>query len=163
MLQSESLSPIMVRTHTINERTKNMVYRFLPVATTASITKHSFLSRRKIAEFFSTISRRKVQAETITKLCRYLEFDSDLGIPVVQIQRVFLLMCLKELINGGRATYLQVILTCGLAKNQPNDRLTDAWKLIHEFGGISQSEFDQRLMEFYYKTQAKNQLDKTKV
>lgn len=136
-----------------------MVNRFLPVAQTASITKFSSLSRNQVAEFFTLISRKKVYAATICKLCVYLDFDPSLPIPIAQVQRLFLVACLKELINGGSSSYKQIIIGCRLGLTDPNEKLLEAWQLIQEFGGISKSDFDKRLTEFY----AKNQLDKTKV
>lgn len=126
---------------------------FMPASVTKSVTKMSTLSRTKIAEFFTILNGSKVTPNTVKKLCDVLEFPKDRPIPLNEVQRIYLLGCLKELINGGRCTYREAMLTAKISRTDKAENLMQSWNFIEEMGGLSYNGFKESMLDFYVKIQ----------
>lgn len=143
MLQSQIYSVILFVFVQFGDEPMKM----LPAQKTASVTKFSTLSRNQIAKFLSGISEQKVYPSTVVKLCALLEFKSETPISINEVQRIYLLACAKELVNGGQASYREAMYACRLSLMYQD--LTDVWNLVEKMGGLTKVSFDEKLADFY--------------
>jgi hypothetical protein len=120
--------------------------------TVVSINQFSSLSRNEIAEFLTSFRSDggKVYANTISNLAVLLDFESNRFIPLNRVQLFYLILAVKQLLDGGRLTHRQVVIQLDLDKDTiDNATLIPIWSLVCSQGGLSAASFDEKLTSFY--------------
>lgn len=121
----------------------------------SSITKHSSLSRNQIAAFLTDLNKSKVYPTTVTKMARVLGFDQNMPIPLEQVQRIYLLGCAKEILDGNNSYEI-----CGnllnLAVGNSQQWLAEAWIFVESHGATKAEQFRQELLAFHLSVQKSN-------
>jgi hypothetical protein len=132
--------------------------KFLKEQSNYFLPSNTLLSRAFIAEFLASlaVNESKPNFNFVSKACEILNFTKGYPIPMAEVQRVFLLACMKEMMGNEYISYVSVADTFGLGSSGPSSLLKACWAQVVGAGGISEEEFNKKLLEFYLAKQEKS-------
>ena len=116
-----------------------------------SITAFSFMSRRELADFLTSLcSDGRIYHSSVSKYAPLLGFVAEDSIKLDDVESIYLMYTLKQLLN---CSYAKVVHQMGLHRNMSRATLDHVWSGLKDQLPETRETLRQKMIKFYMSKQ----------